>query len=480
MLMLLAPIIVFGLVVFVHELGHFLAAKWAGVYAPRFSIGFGPALWKRRVGETEYILAALPLGGYVRMASRHDDEGALLEGGSENVAAERAARGERPADWDPEAMVPFGPKPIPEHRWFESKPLWKRLVIMLAGVTMNVLLAVVIMIGLVAHYGRTIVPTRVVGGVRTLPSVPTLPSLLQVGDTILAVNGEPVATWNEVERQILRAPGDGLTIRTHRGDVTVAAGGPASEIRQQIGAAVDFYVPPVIDTVLAGQPAAAGGLRKGDSVVAIDGAPVRTFSQLVQKVSTSPGKTLVFRVVRAGAPVELTVRPAPTEGRDPLTRKAVTVGRIGAGQRDVSVHEAIGFGEAIREGSLVTLNMAGTIVSVVRGLFAREVGMDQLGGPIAIVRASVDAGRNGIEEVLGLLALISVNVAVLNLLPIPILDGGQILLNIAESIKGSAFSARTREYVLRLGLLAILLLFVLVMFNDLKSLLGDFWRRVGL
>ena len=129
---LLAPILVFGLVIFVHELGHFLAAKATGVYAPRFSIGFGPSIFRFRRGETEYILAWLPLGGYVRMASRHDAEAAFIEGGNE----EQTARGPADKDYDPEAMIPFGPKPVPEHRWFESKPLWARLIIMAAGVTM--------------------------------------------------------------------------------------------------------------------------------------------------------------------------------------------------------------------------------------------------------------------------------------------------------------------------------------------------------
>src|SRR3954454_1920720 len=127
MLSLLAPILVFGLVIFVHELGHFIAAKLTGVYAPRFSIGFGPALIRFRRGETEYVLAALPLGGYVRMASRLDEETAFLEGGSETAEPK-----EKPKDWDPEAMIPFGPKPVPENRWFESKPLIARLVIMIA------------------------------------------------------------------------------------------------------------------------------------------------------------------------------------------------------------------------------------------------------------------------------------------------------------------------------------------------------------
>src|SRR6476620_9684444 len=114
MLAILAPVLVFGLVIFVHELGHFLAAKATGVYAPRFSIGFGPAIFRFRKGETEYILAWLPLGGYVRMASRHDAETAFLEGGSEE--ASKASEGDR--NFDPNAMVPFGPKPVPENRWF--------------------------------------------------------------------------------------------------------------------------------------------------------------------------------------------------------------------------------------------------------------------------------------------------------------------------------------------------------------------------
>src|SRR6185312_10572826 len=129
MLAILAPILVFGLVIFVHELGHFLAAKAMGVYAPRFSIGFGPSLFRKRWGETEYILALLPLGGYVRMASRLDDDAALLEGGTET--APRADS----ADYDPNAMIPFGPLPIPERRLFESKPLPARLLILIAGVS---------------------------------------------------------------------------------------------------------------------------------------------------------------------------------------------------------------------------------------------------------------------------------------------------------------------------------------------------------
>src|SRR3954467_5288979 len=177
MLAILAPILVFGLVIFVHELGHFIAAKAVGVYAPRFSIGFGPSIFKFRRGETEYILAWLPLGGYVRMASRHDAETAFLEGGNE----ESTARAQDDPNYDPDAMIPFGPKPVPEHRWFESKPLLARIFIMIAGVVMNAVLAIVVATGLVLRQGQNTLPITVVGGVHALPAAPEL-SQLHPGD----------------------------------------------------------------------------------------------------------------------------------------------------------------------------------------------------------------------------------------------------------------------------------------------------------
>src|ERR1041384_8346737 len=203
MLSLLAPILVFGLVIFVHELGHFIAAKLTGVYAPRFSIGFGPTLFKFRRGETEYVLAALPLGGYVRMASRLDEETAFLEGGNETAAAEKK---EKTRDWDPEAMIPHGPKPVPENRWFESKSLLARLFIMIAGVTMNIILAIVVVTALIKNVGRTIYPTTIVGEVQAPATMPAL-AQLQTGDTIRSVNGAAVATWNDVNRVIIESSG---------------------------------------------------------------------------------------------------------------------------------------------------------------------------------------------------------------------------------------------------------------------------------
>ena len=387
MLSWLAPIIVFGLVVFVHELGHFIAAKLTGVYAPRFSIGFGPSLLKKRFGETEYVLAALPLGGYVRMASREDEATAFLEGGSENSAV---AAGKKD-DYDPEAMIPFGPKPIPESRWFESKPLPARLVIMLAGVTMNALLAYGIYAGLLLHSGM---PTP----------------------------------------------------------IPIAAG------------------------VTAGKPAAAAGIQAGDSIVSLNGRPLKTWETLLDSISASAGRPMDLGVVRKGQPLHVTVTPAPESVIDPQTGEKRTLGRIGMlateGFTPISVGAAFGAAWDL------TIENGGRIFTAL-GSLVRGVGVRDLGGPIAIAQVSVQAARGGVETLLLLVALISINVAVFNLLPIPILDGGQIVLNILETIKGSAFSTQTRERILKTGLVIIGLTFVLVMFNDISRNMQNIVRLVG-
>ena len=464
---ILAPILVFGLVIFVHELGHFLAAKSVGVYAPRFSIGFGPALWRRRRGETEYILAAFPLGGYVRMASRHDEATAFLEGGSEEALAERM---KDDPTWDPNAMIPFGPKPVPEHRWFESKPLWARLYILLAGVTMNILLGLVVAIGLAIHYGRPIIESRVVGAVLPIDGQPLLASAVQPGDTIVRVNDRAVGTWSEAIEEIGDSRGQ-VAIATNRGVVTVPldrAGAPTAE---EVREALQYYMPAVIGEVEPREPAADAGLQAGDSILAIDGRPVASWRQMVEIVANAAGTPLKFDIARDGAQHTFTLTPRGRSGVHPITgEQNDSIGRIGAYAPDVSSRVPVGLAEAVATGSRETWRWATLIVSTVKGLMTREVGMDQLGGPIAITRVSVQAAKAGLPALFGLIGLLSVNIAIFNLLPIPVLDGGQVLINIVESARGRALSLRTREYILRGGLFFILLLFVLVMFNDTTAL----------
>src|SRR5215207_3688488 len=203
MLAYIAPLFVFGIVVFVHELGHFLAAKAVGVYTPRFSIGFGKALWRKRYGETEYVLAALPLGGYIRMASKDDEATAFMEGGSENATTEVATHGQ---PLDPDAMIPFGPKPIPPHRWFESKPLWQRLIILLAGVTMNIILSLVVMTGMFVHYGNPYLSTKADS---LFADRPGALAGLQRGDSIVAIEGKEV-DWEGLVTKVSASPGRAL------------------------------------------------------------------------------------------------------------------------------------------------------------------------------------------------------------------------------------------------------------------------------
>ncbi|HJP86074.1 MAG TPA: M50 family metallopeptidase [Gemmatimonadaceae bacterium] len=387
MLTWIAPIIVFGLVVFVHELGHFIAAKLTGVYAPRFSIGFGPALLKKRVGETEYVLAALPLGGYVRMASREDEATAFLEGGAENSATHVGAKD----DWDPNAMIPFGPKPIPEARWFESKPLIARLFIMLAGVTMNALLAYFIYAGLLLHSG---LPTPI----------------------------------------------------------------------------------PIAAAVTPDKPAAQAGIQVGDSIATLNGRPLERWETLLDTIGASAGRTLDIGLVRKGRAVQVQVTPVAETVPDPQTGVKRSLGRIGMVASEGFT--PISMGRAFGEAWNLTVDNGSKIFSAL-GMLIHGVGVSDLGGPIAIATVSVQAARGGMETLLLLVALISINVAVFNLLPIPILDGGQILLNVAETIKGSAFSTQTRERILKGGLLIIGLLFVTVMFNDISRSMPNIVRFLG-
>jgi regulator of sigma E protease len=477
-----AIVLVFGLVIFVHEFGHFIAAKAMGVYAPRFSIGFGPALWSRKWGETEYVLAAIPLGGYVRMASRDDETLAGIEGGNEQPAPtpEEAAAGSALPRWyDPNALAPFGPKPVPEHRWFESKSLPARLLIMVAGVTMNMVLGFLVLTGLTLVEGQAIIRTRAVGGVHELPGAPQLAQGIAVGDTIVAVNGVRVGSWNDVLAQIDTGAGDRITIQTQRNQVAVplaARGDSAGVTRAAVAYAIEPYLPPVVDDVMPDSPADAAGLERGDSIAAVNGEPVATWTQLVDRIEASPGKRLSFTVIRKGTRHELSVRPDSASQPDPVTGEDEIVGKIGAQRRVVEERVPISTGRAVTVGWNETWAIAGSVVDAVHDLVTGRVSLRKLNGPIAIGRASASAARRGWDSLLYLIAILSINVAVFNLLPIPILDGGQIVVNVVESVKGSALSLRTREYLLRFGLAAIALLFVIVMYNDITNWVKNLFR----
>ena len=286
-----------------------------------------------------------------------------------------------------------------------------------------------------------------------------------MGDTIRAIDGKRVASWNDVQQ--LFATGHGpIAIQTQRGTVNLAVSSDSQ--RAAAYNAIAFFVPPVIDSVVAGDRAAAAGLARGDSITAIAGRAVRSWTDLTTVVNESAEKPLTFDVVRGGAARRLVITPKATALKNAAGQDSI-VGKIGAATRDVTRREPIGVGRAVTVGTRESWNMATTVAGFLKALVVGRVSLKQLGGPIAITRASVTAARSGIEDLFYLIALLSVNVAVLNLLPIPILDGGQILINVLESAKGSPFSMRTREYILRFGLAAIALLFIVVMFNDTRG-----------
>ncbi len=390
----LAPLIVFGLVVFVHELGHFLAAKAVGIYAPVFALGWGRRVWGVRRGETDYRLALFPLGGYVRMASRDDEAMAAFEGGGSRGQLEAAdaatPKGEPGIPWDPNAMVPFGPKPVPPQRWFESKPLWAKLVVMLAGVTMNFLLAIVVVAGL------------------------------------RLANGKP---------------------------------NPAA----------------VIGTVLPSTPAATAGLQPGDSVVSIAGTQVSQWSELVAVVTTKAATPLAFEVMRGGALRRLTITPSATVDTVPETGAVRSIGRIGAASSRMNVGPITALGD----GVAYTWETIVSTVDVLGRLLTGDVSPKQLGGPIMIAQASFQSAQaGGISAVLMLMALISVNIAVLNLLPVPVLDGGQVVLAVIESVRGKPLGERAKGVIMYAGVGLVLLLLITTTFNDLArvgaQVLGHF------
>jgi regulator of sigma E protease len=465
---------IFGIVVFVHELGHFLAAKLVGVYTPRFSVGFGPGP-RKRIGETEYILGLIPLGGYVRMASRDDEAMAFIEGGGETPQElkEDAVEQRKTKDWDPEAIVPFGPKPVPSHRWFESKTLPQKLFVMLAGVTMNALLTIVVLVGMAAYYGQSTIRTTVIGDVADVPAASELRQHLSAGDTIFAVQGRTVESWNDVHFRIIDSDGDTLRLATSRGPVAIAAGPALTPSRMALAGALEPYVAPVIGLITPNRPAAAAGIQVGDSIVSIGGAPTVTFSDLIAQVTPAAGRPIDFELVREGQRLTVTVTPEATPFTDPETGESSMVGRIGAGNRPPPItHEELAFGQAVRVGFDGTIEAAGLILRTLKGLVRRDIPMDQLGGPIMIAQESARAAQAGFPALLGLLALLSINLAILNLLPIPVLDGGQILIVLAEAVKGGPFSPRARQYIMGSGIAMVLLLLLVVSYNDVLRALG--------
>jgi regulator of sigma E protease len=445
-------VVVLGVLVFIHELGHYWAAKAFGVWVHRFAVGIGAPIKRLsfRRGETEWAIAWLPLGGYVKMASREEDPAAgVLEGGAENAV-------------------------VPPDRVFEAKPIWQRMVIILAGVALNLVFAWLVYTGLALANGKQDDPTTRFGGLTRaeVPAVAAPIADVPIGTPITAVDGVPVATWGDIMFGIARGRGNEVVI-TFEGHPELRIPLHRDQLveRSRLAEAMRPAHAPVVGRVVSGSRAGEAGIEPGDSLVAVDGAPIRYWPEAVERIEAAPGREVAITVMRDGTPTTVRVTPEPTS-LDPDDSTAVVVGRIGVVPDLPVVSERYSLGGAIAAGTRATWGAAGMIVSTVRGLLTRRIDSSEVGGPILIAQLAAESARVGLATLLAFMALISVNLAVVNLLPIPVLDGGAFLILAIEGIIRRPLPLRLREAIQMLGLVMIVALMVLAFSNDIRRVLG--------
>jgi regulator of sigma E protease len=447
---LILTIIVLGVLVFVHELGHFLTAKWAGVSVPRFSIGLGPRVVGVKVGETDYCLSAIPFGGYVKMAGMEGEEAFEgLEGGESEEAA------------------------TPPARRFESKSLRWRLAILSAGVAMNFILGWVIYVGLAWHDG---IPTMNVTTVSEVdPEIasghPELRTL--AGETIVSIEGREVSTWHEVGDALTGADDSAVEIALASGRSVTTPVADRVE-RERIAAGLVPLVPTVIDEVQEGSPAARGGIEPGDHVLSVDGIETPSFDRMSETVRERPEqiipvvveRTIDGQVRRLTLTVETGVEKAPRASDG----KFVDVGVLGVGAKIDRIR--LGPGEALLAGSQAAGRASMLILGGLREIVTGGVSLKAVGGPVAIGQLTGHFARQGISSLLGWVALFSINLAILNLLPIPVLDGGHILFLGIEATRGRPLSTTQKLRLSQVGLAFLVLLMAWAFTADILRIVG--------
>lgn len=440
MITIAAGIIMLGILVFVHELGHFCVAKWCGVKVLKFSLGFGPKLVSRQWGETEYLICAVPLGGYVQM---------LGEGGGES--GEGAAL-----------------TPAEEARSFARQSVGRRMAIVAAGPAMNLALPFVIM------------PLAYLVGVNLPAYLDEPPCIGYVvagsegdrhgfrnGDCIQTIGGSPVATWEAIGPALINHAGAALPVVVERqgADVqlTLPSDHGALEGLQSIGLLPRQDA--VIGSLMPNMPAAVAGLQVDDLILALADQPVTSWYDLRTLIQEFGAHPVPVRLLRDGQ--ELTVMLTPRQadaGGDYL---------IGIAPRHATTFKRFGPLEAIRAGAARTTDLIDLTLVFIQKLFAGAVSTSNIGGPITVVQIAGQAAQTDISSILSVLAFLSIQLGILNLLPIPILDGGHLFFACFELIFRRPLSLKTREIAQQVGLALLVMLMILAFYNDIVRLLGS-------
>jgi regulator of sigma E protease len=432
--------VVLGIMILVHELGHFAAAKWFGVRVDVFSIGFGKRLAGFRRGDTDYRISALPLGGYVKMA------------------------GENPLESSSGA---------PEE--FMSHPRWQRFVIAIAGPAMNIILAVVLLTGVfMVHYEHPVFldEPAVIGWV--LETSPAAKAGIEQGDRIVRIDGVQNPTWEDVMLKGMVNSKQPLDVAIQRGNqVFEKQVQPQSDAGDQYGSMGWLPDQPITVTELdPDMPAAKAGLKVGDEIVAVNGMAMRSLFSVIHLLQQNGGKPVDVTLVRGGQKLDLEVAPMLTEDNGQKSY------RLGFRSEPVRV-DKLPFAQALNRSLEENKKYSFLIVDLVHKMLQRKVSIKQMEGPIGIARASGDAARQpGWTPLLGLMAMISLNLGIFNLLPIPILDGGIILLLIIESVMRRDISIRIKERIYQTAFVFLILFFAVVIYNDLLKALPGLAQRL--
>ena len=440
-----AVIVVLGVLIFVHELGHFIAAKAVGVQVLRFSLGFGKPLVSVRRGETEYWISMLPLGGYVKMAGMEEQEGIAgdLEGGRPTEAVDPA-------------------------RAFDRKPVWARLVVLLAGVTMNVVLAFVIYATMAATIGTPELATTTIDSVAAsqLPAGAQALAQLHFGDQILRINGDTVRSLDAIQEAVLQQAGELRFDVAGRAAPLVVRVDSSERTRVALLRALAWLEPPRVGVVVPGMPASRAGLRVGDMIVRVNGDTARSWSVVLHVLWRSPDKPVQFDVLRGDALVHLVVTPERQVEKDSTSPRPKIYGQIGAERDPPVMHVRQTLAGAARAGVAQVAFRVRVVAGMLKSLVVGELSVREIGGPILIAQVSGQVARLGLERFLDFLAFFSVNLAVLNLLPIPLLDGGQVVFVLAEGVRRRPLPLNVRMRLQQIGFVLLVCLMIFAIGND--------------